>query len=51
MLVCETMMLNLFIGMILDNFSFITDEVAEVQDDEWATGPTTKEVVAMAEVF
>ena len=27
MLVCQTMMLNLFIGMILDNFSFITDEV------------------------
>jgi len=25
--VCENIMLNLFIGMILDNFSFITDEV------------------------
>ncbi len=26
-IVCEYIMLNLFVGMILDNFSFITDEV------------------------
>lgn len=33
--VCQNIMLNLFIGMILDNFSFITDEVSHVEDERW----------------
>ena len=31
-LICELIMLNLFIGMILENFAFITDEVLRIID-------------------
>lgn len=31
--------------MILDNFSFITDQVAEVEDDNWDTGATSTQVL------
>ena len=31
-LVCEYMMLNLFIGLILDNFSYITEDVGHEED-------------------
>lgn len=34
MLVCQSITLNLFIGMILDNFSFITEEIRESPPDE-----------------
>ena len=50
-LVCESVMLNLFIGMILDNFSFITDEVAHVEDSEWSMGASKEQVMCLADVF
>ncbi len=34
-LICENVMLNLFIGMILGNFSFITEEVEQEEDFKW----------------
>ena len=43
-LVCENVMLNLLIGMILDNFSYVTDEVAHVPDEEWSQGASDAQV-------
>ena len=45
-LICESVMLNLFIGMILENFSFITDEVAHVADSTWSMGSSKEQVGA-----
>lgn len=50
-LVCGNMMLNLFIGMILDNFSFITDEVAQEEDQDWTTGASAEQVRDIARTF
>ena len=47
----ESIMLNLFVGMILDNFSFITEEVGMKEDYEWTAGASTKQLKEMAEVF
>lgn len=49
--VCEKIMLNLFIGMILDNFSFITDEVSHVEDAKWSGGASTNQVMQLVKVF
>lgn len=49
--VCENVMLNLFIGMILDNFSFITDEVGMVEDEEWTSGASASQIEDMTKVF
>jgi len=43
--VCEKIMLNLFIGIILDNFSFITDEVSHVEDDKWSGGASSNQIL------
>lgn len=50
-LVCQNVMLNLFIGMILDNFSFITDEVAQVEDENWVGGASSRQVAELSTVF
>jgi hypothetical protein len=50
-LVCENIMLNLFIGMILDNFSFITDDVAHVEDFRWSKGPSASQILTITDVF
>ena len=50
-LVCESMLLNLFIGMILDNFSFITDDVALQEDDQWSSGASAEQIQGCAEAF
>mmetsp|Transcript_42872 Transcript_42872/g.135198 ORF Transcript_42872/g.135198 Transcript_42872/m.135198 type:complete len:1863 (-) Transcript_42872:2108-7696(-) len=50
-LVCESVMLNLFIGMILDNFSYITDDVAQVEDSSWTHGASGDQIAVMSEVF
>lgn len=44
-------MLNLFIGMILDNFGFITDEIAQVEDDEWSNGSGAGQIDELANIF
>jgi len=50
-LFCEKIMLNLFIGMILDNFSFITDELSHVEDARWSGGPSTHQIELLAKGF
>eukprot|EP00960_Hanusia_phi_P035947 752049-Hanusia_phi.AAC.4 len=50
-LVCEKVMLNLFIGMILDNFGFFTEEVGDSQDGDWSTGPTTEQTQLISQIF
>jgi len=50
-LVCSNIMLNLFIGMILDNFSFITDEVAQEEDDDWSGGASSEQIAALTRSF
>ena len=42
--------MNLFIGMILDNFSFITDDVAVTEDDQWSSGASANQIKACAQV-
>lgn len=48
---CEQIMLNLFIGMILDNFSFITDEVSHVEDERWSGGPSANQIELLVQGF
>ena len=50
-IVCNQIMLNLFIGMILDNFSFITDDVAQEEDDNWATGSSAEQIQELSQIF
>ena len=50
-IVCNQIMLNLFIGMILDNFSFITDDVAQEEDDNWATGSSAEQIQELSNIF
>ena len=49
--VCQQIMLNLFIGMILENFSFITDEVTLVPDESWTHGPSNDQIEINSKVF
>ena len=44
-------MLNLVIGMILDNFSFITDQVGQVEDPDWSGGATASQIRHLANIF
>ena len=48
---CESIMLNLFIGMILDNFSFIADEATHVEDAQWSNGASTRQMELLAKCF
>ena len=48
---CQSVLLNLVIGMILDNFSFITDQVAEEEDPDWNGGAASSQIQRLAEVF
>ena len=53
-LVCENVMLNLFIGMILDNFGFIMDDVglSKFEDDyQWTNGSTSDQVKVITKTF
>ena len=50
-LVCEYMMLNLFIGLILDNFSYITEDVGHQEDDRWTEGPSLDQLSVLREGF
>ncbi len=45
-IVCENVILNLFIGMILDNFGFIMEDVGLgiKEDDAWEKGSTADQV-------
>lgn len=37
--------------MILDNFSFITDGVAQVETPDWSTGASSEQVLELADAF
>ena len=50
-LVCEYMLLNLFIGLILDNFSYITEDVGHLEDAAWSSGPSSDQLDTLCEVF
>lgn len=47
----ESILLNLFIGMILDKFGFITDEVALLPDADWSNGSTTSQIQELVAIF
>ena len=49
--VCEYMMLNLFIGIILENFSFITQDAAHEEDVMWSNGPSERQLQHVCAVF
>jgi hypothetical protein len=50
-LTCEYVLLNLFIGLIIDNFGFITEDVAHQEDGEWETGPSEEQLMKCCRVF
>ena len=50
-LVCEYMLLNLFIGLILDNFSYITEDVGHHEDSSWSEGPSEGQLEELCNVF
>ena len=47
----EGMLVNVSIGMILDNFSFITDSLGFEQDVTWSQGPSNEQVERLAMIF
>ena len=47
----EGMILNLCIGMILDNFSFITDDLVFEENQSWSNGPSNRQVEVLATTF
>jgi hypothetical protein len=51
MLVCQSVMLNLFIGMILDNFAFIMDEESDEDKYDMDKQPSTNQVFLISEIF
>jgi hypothetical protein len=50
-LICENVMLNLFIGMILGNFSFITEEVEQEEDFKWSKGASSDQMIVLVDQF
>jgi hypothetical protein len=51
MLFCQSVMLNLFIGMILDNFAFITEDDEDEDDDNLSKQPTVRQVHDISVIF
>jgi hypothetical protein len=51
MILCQSITLNLFIGMILDNFSFITEEVRESHTDEDPNSVSIHHIRQLSDVF
>jgi hypothetical protein len=47
----EGMLVNLSIGMILDNFNYITDGLNFKENDSWSAGASNEQVEALAAVF
>jgi len=50
-IVCEFIMLNLFIGLIIENFSYITEDVGHQEDDKWTEGPSVPQLENLREIF
>ncbi len=52
-IVCQQIMLNLFVGMILENFSFMADESSTHQttDESWSKGPSDDQIEMTAKIF
>ena len=50
-ILCEFIMLNLFIGLILDNFSYITEDVGHEEDDRWSEGPSVAQLNMLCTLF
>ncbi len=50
-LVCEYCLLNLFIGIIIENFGFITEEAGLEEDADWNHGPSMDQIQQYAYIF
>lgn len=50
-LIGKHVMLTLFIGMILDNFSFILDQVGSPEDKDWKTGASPEQMQEVTDCF
>jgi hypothetical protein len=49
--ICEFIMFNLFIGVIVDNFSYITEDVGHEEDEKWTEGPSLGQLDDLCELF
>lgn len=50
-LIGEAIMLNLFIGMIIENFAFITDDVSHAEHINWDNGASADQIIELVEIF
>lgn len=50
-LIGEAIMLNLFIGMIIENFAFITDDVSHAEHPDWDNGASADQIIELVEIF
>lgn len=50
-LLCEYTLLNLFVGLILENFSYITEDVGHEEDSAWTNGPSLSQLQTLATIF
>jgi hypothetical protein len=48
---CEYTLLNLFIGLILEHFSYITEDVGHEEDLAWTNGPSSSQLQTLATIF
>jgi hypothetical protein len=50
-IVCQQIMLNLFIGIILENFSCIAEEISHRPDEAWSLGPSTEQIETISKCY
>jgi hypothetical protein len=48
---CESLILNFLIGIIFNNFSFLTDDWHHVETTDWKNGASLSQVIDAAKVF
>ena len=49
--ICGLMIINLLVGMILDNLSAIMNEVEHIETDDWRDGPSPRQIQEVTSIF
>lgn len=50
-IVCKFIVLNLFTGLIFENYSHITEDLAHREDDQWSDGPSLAQLNSLSKLF
>ena len=48
---CESLILNLLVGITLNNFTFLTDDVNHTETEDWRKGASLSQVILAAKAF